>query len=518
MGSGRAIYKMRLVPDCDMVNGLGPCRRRQSRSPPGARSNGGVPNNRIGNRPPWAYTPAMTTVEHHRESAPAPMSWAAHARATLALGIPLVGSQLGLILMNTTDTIMLGWYGVDTLAAAVLATKYYFVVMIFGAGFSHAVVPMAAQAASVGDRRGVRRSVRMGLWMVTAYAIIALPAFFHAEEVLVFLGQDPAISALAGDYMFVAAFALLPTLWSHTLRAFLSAIERTRIILATTLGAVLLNVAINWMLIFGNWGAPEMGIEGAAIATLAVNVFMFGLMALYSTRHRDAAPYGLFVRLWRPDWPGFFELFRVGLPISIMILAEVGMFIFTSIFMGWVSVVALAAHGIVLQLASIAFMVPMGMAQAATVRAGRAFGRRDRIGLDRAAKTVIALCIGFACASAIAFLAAPETLIGLFLDRSMGEAEAVIAYAVPLIFIAACFQLADSAQAVAAGLLRGLKDTRVPMVMAVFSYWGVGLPLAWLLGFPLGLEGVGVWIGLAAGLVVATILLNGRFFALKSVA
>lgn len=446
------------------------------------------------------------------------MSWAAHARATLALGIPLVGSQLGLILMNTTDTIMLGWYGVDTLAAAVLATKYYFVIMIFGAGFSHAVVPIAAQAVGEGDTRGARRAVRMGLWIAVVYWVFAAPMFLNAERVLVFLGQDPRISALAGEYMLIAMLALLPTLLAHALRAFLAAIERPRIIMWSTLSAVLLNIVINWVLIFGNWGAPELGIAGAAIATLAVNVFMLAIMVGYSVWQRDAAQYDLFARIWRPDWPVFFEVFRVGLPISVMILAEVGMFVFSSIFMGWVSVTALAAHGIVLQLASIAFMIPLGMSQAATVRVGRAFGRRDVIGLDRAAKTVIALCVGFACASAVVFLVLPETLIGLFLDQSMAGAGAVIAYAVPLIFIAACFQLVDSAQAIAAGILRGLKDTRFPMILAVFSYWGVGIPLSWFLAFPLGLEGVGVWSGLAAGLAVATILLNWRFFALKPTA
>jgi MATE family multidrug resistance protein len=342
-------------------------------------------------------------VEMYKETRPDPgaisasnsyaeTGWGGHVRATLALGIPLVGSQLGLILMGTTDTIMLGWYGVEELAASVLASQFYFVVMMFGAGFSQAVMPMAAQAEGSGDARGVRRSVRMGLWVSILYSLLAIPVFKNTEPILLALGQDARVSALAADYVDFAMWALFPTLLAFTLRAFFSAIERARIIFFSTLAAVFANIAINWVLIFGNLGAPEMGIRGAAIATLLVNVLMFGAMAIHAVRQADAARFELFARFWRPDWQALGDVLRLGLPISVTILAEVGLFIASSL-MGWLGVVPLAAHGIAMQLASIAFMVPLGMSQAATVRVGRAFGRGDVLGLNRAAGAAMAICL-----------------------------------------------------------------------------------------------------------------------------
>ncbi|WP_421857838.1 MATE family efflux transporter [Oricola sp.] len=443
------------------------------------------------------------------------MSWAGHFRATLVLGIPLVGSQIGLMLMNTTDTVMLGWYGIEELAASVLASQAYFIVMIFGAGFSQAVMPMAAQAAGEDDSRGVRRSVRMGLWVSLLYCLFAMPLLWRTETILLAFGQDPGVAALAGQYMQIAMWALPPTLLGHALRAFLSAIERAQIIFVTTLVAAALNVGINWALIFGNWGAPEMGIQGAAIATLLVNLVMFAAMAVYAAHQKDAAHYELFVRFWRPDWPAFFDVLRLGLPISITILAEVGMFTASSLIMGWIGVVPLAAHGIAMQISAIAFMVPLGMAQAATVRVGRAYGRRDPVGVSRAAAATSVLCAGFALAGALLMWTMPELLIGLFLDKSEVGGVDVAVYAVPLLLVAAAFQLVDSAQVVGAGLLRGMKDTAIPMVIAIASYWLAGLPLAYVLGIPAGLGGIGVWTGLAAGLALAAFAMNFRFLMLR---
>ncbi|MDZ7824560.1 MAG: MATE family efflux transporter [Ahrensia sp.] len=442
-------------------------------------------------------------------------SWGTHLRASFALGIPLVGSQLGLMLMNTTDTVMLGWYGVEELAASVLATQVYFVVMIFGAGICQAVMPMAAQAEGEGDQRMVRRVVRMGFWISIAYAFLTMPLFFLGEKILLLLGQEPRISALAGEYLFIAAWAMYPTLMSFALRSFLTAIQRAQIILWSTLGAALANVVINYMLIFGNWGAPELGIRGAAIATLLVNVLMFIAMALYVVGREETRRYDIFARFWRADWAAFFSVLKVGLPIGITILAEVGMFIFASIMVGWLGVIPLAAHGIALQLASLAFMVPLGMSQVATVRVSNAYGKSDPANLWRAANAVMIIAIAFAVSSALLFLLMPQTLIGLFLDESKESVLDVLAYAVPLLFVAAVFQLVDSTQAVAVAQLRGLKDTKVPMAIAVFAYWCVGLGTAYILGIWYGLGGVGVWTGLAFGLAVAAVLLSSRFLLIR---
>ncbi|WP_428982248.1 MATE family efflux transporter [Oricola nitratireducens] len=449
------------------------------------------------------------------EGGPATMGWAGHLRATLALGVPLVGSQIGLMLINTTDTIMLGWYSVEALAAAVLATPLFFTVMIFGSGFSQAVMPIAAQAEGQGDTRGVRRAVRMGLWVAIGYSALVMAPLWHTERLLLALGQDQDVAALAGEYMRVAQWAMFPTLVAQGLRAFLSSIERPRIIFWSTVAGALLNAFLNWILIFGNWGAPEMGVRGAALASLGTTTLTLVILVAHVMLAKKASEYTIFARFWRADWPDLREVLRLGLPISITILAEVGMFVFSSVMMGWLGVVALAAHGIAMQITSIAFMVPLGLSQAATVRIGRAFGRGDAVGLNRAAATVMAVCLLFALVSAAMFWLMPAPLISLFLDNSKPDAPAVVLYAVPLLMTAAVFSVFDTSQVVGAGMLRGLRDTRVPMLLAIFSYWVVGFPMAYGLGFLAGLEGVGVWSGLAVGLFFAAASMNSRFLALR---
>jgi len=445
----------------------------------------------------------------------APSGWGGHLRATLALGVPLVGSQIGLMLINTTDTVMLGWYSVEALAASVLATPFFFVVMIFGSGFSQAVLPIAAQAEGKGDTRGVRRAVRMGLWVAIGYSALVMPLLWQAERILLALGQEPGVSALAGDYMRIAQWAMFPALAAQGLRAFLSAVERPRIIFWSTVAGAVLNALLNWALIFGNWGAPEMGVRGAAIASLGTTALTFAVLAAHVVTDRKATEYEIFARFWRPDWPDLRDVLRIGVPISITILAEVTMFVFASVMMGWLGVVALAAHGIAMQFASIAFMVPLGMSQAATVRIGRALGRGDALALNRAAGSAMMICLVFALMSGLLFWIFPEPLIALFLDTSEAKAPEVIAYAVPLLVIAGIFQLFDNGQAVGVGLLRGLKDTRIPMLLAIFCYWGIGFPTAYLLGFTFGFGGAGVWAGLATGLAFAAVSMNSRFLILR---
>ena len=432
-------------------------------------------------------------------------------RAAVTLGVPLVGSQLAGMAMNTTDTVMLGWYGVTELAAGAITTQFWFTVMMFGAGFAYAVVPMAAEAEGRGDVVRVRRAVRMGLWACIGFCLVAMPMLWFTEDLFLLLGQEAEVAALGGEYMRIAQWAMVFLLGSWTLRGFLTAIERTAFFFWVSVAGVVVNAAFNWVFIFGNFGMPELGIRGAAVATLGTNAAVFAAIVGYCALSHRARAYQLFVRFWKPDSDMLRQVFVLGWPISLMITAETGMFIFSSIFMGWFGVIALAAHGVTLQIASIAFMVPMGMAQVATARVGNFVGRCDAIGVFRAAYSVLALCLAFAMLSAVLFLVVPEQLIGLFLDGSDASSTDVVVYAVPLLFVAACFQLVDTAQAIAAANLRGLQDTRMPMVIASICYWIIGLGLAVALGFGFDMGGVGIWIGLAAGLAAAAVALNGRF-------
>lgn len=433
-------------------------------------------------------------------------SWPAHIRATLALGLPLIGAQLAQMLMGVTDTLMLGWLGTEALAATVLGTNILFVLMITGFGFGTAVGALAAGAQGAGDVRAVRRMVRMGMWVSLAYAALVMPIMFFTEEILIAIGQDPDLSAVADEYLTIARWSLVPNLLILVLRSFLSVLSRAGVVLIFTLGAAALNAVLNYALIFGNWGAPALGVEGAAWATLGSSTLSLLLLVIYVIRHKAVRKYEVMVRFWRADWPAFMEVLVVGWPIGLTLLAEVGLFSFSAVMMGWFGKIPLAAHGIALQLASVSFMIPLGLSQAATVRIGIARGRKDRLGVQRAGQVILLMGGGISLLAAALFVIIPETLIGLFQDAANPETAAVLAYGVPLMAVAGAFQLVDSIQVMAAGLLRGLKDTRVPMYFAMISYWIIGVPCAYVLSQYTALEGVGIWLGLATGLTVASVL------------
>ncbi|TPW30356.1 MATE family efflux transporter [Pararhizobium mangrovi] len=438
-------------------------------------------------------------------------SWHSHLVATVTLGIPLAGAQLAQMAINTTDLLLLGRLSASDLAAGVLATQVFFIVYIFGAGFTNAVMPVAAHAHGRGDATLVRRSVRMGLWVVFIYSAVMVVPLHFTEALLLLAGQKPQIAALSGDYMRIAEWALFPGLGVMALRAFFTAIGRAQIILWAMIGGTLANLVVGYAFIFGELGAPALGIRGAAVGSLGTNTIIFVLLALVAGKARAYRAYALFTRMWRADWPVFAEVLRLGFPVATTIIAEVGLFTMSSLMMGWLGTVALAAHGIVLQITAIAFMVPLGLSQAATVRVGQAHGSGDRQALARAAGAVVALGVVVSLAGAALFWLVPKWLIGLFLDENDPLSGRVLAAAVPFLAVAACFQLADCMQVLGAGLLRGLRDTRVPMMLALFSYWIVGMPMAYILAFKLDYGGVGVWLGLAGGLVTAAILATWRF-------
>ena len=439
-------------------------------------------------------------------------AWPRHFKATVTLALPLIGAQLAQMAMGVTDTVMLGWLGAVELAASVLATQAFFLLFIFGAGFAHAAMPLAANAEGRGDARGVRRSIRMGLWVLGLYSAAAMVPLWQIEPILLTLGQDPDLAALAGDYMRVALWSLPPATLVMGLRSYLSVVNRAWVILVVTVAAAFLNGFLNWLFIFGNLGAPALGIVGAAIATTGSNILMALLLIGYTALAPALRRYEIWFRFWRPDWKAFLEVVRLGWPIGATIIAEVGLFTASSIMMGWLGTIPLAAHGIALQITSVAFMVPLGLASAATVRVGMAYGRGSLPDIGRAGNTALALATMFALTAAAIFLVWPEALVGLYLDAGNENSAALLAYAVPLLFVAAAFQVVDCLQAVASGILRGFKDTRTPMLIAVFSYWVIGLPVAYLLAFPVGLGGRGIWWGLALGLAAAAILLTLRVY------
>ncbi len=435
-----------------------------------------------------------------------PRTLKASVRATLLLGLPIVGAHLAQMVMGITDTIMLGWLGAAPLAASVLGTQMLMILMLTGAGFAQAVMPMAATAHGQGNRAGVRRATRMGLWVVILFSIAVFPIMWFAEPIFIALGQKPELTTLTDDYMVIVKWALFPNLVVMVLRSFLTVLHRVSVVLVFTLLAAGLNAVLNYVFIFGNWGMPALGIQGAAVATLGSASLSALLLMLYAARYRPVRKYHIFTHFWRPDWPAFFEVIRLGWPIGLAILAEFGLFSFAAIMMGWFGVIQLAAHGIVLQIISVAFMVPLGLSSAGTVLLGLAKGKKDPQTITQDGRGVLLVGTGFALMTATLLVLVPSTLISAFLDFDNPDSRKILDFAIPLLAVAAAFQLVDTLQALAAGLLRGLSDTRVPMQIAVFAYWGIGVPSAYLLSQHTPIGAIGIWYGLAIGLTVSSVL------------
>jgi MATE family, multidrug efflux pump len=427
---------------------------------------------------------------------------------TLKLAVPLALTQLGQIAMMTTDLAFIGRLGSETVAAAALAHTIFFVSFTFGMGLMSAVSPLAAQAFGARDPRVMRRALRVGLWaaLFIVLPLMALP--FHGEAVLLALGQAPAAAHLAQQYLFGLAWGILPALWFIALRGFMSAVNRPEPVLWITLAAIPANALLVYLLLYGKAGMPELGLFGAGLATTLVNSGMFLAAMWFAARRRPFRKYHVFGRIWRIDWPLMGKLVAIGAPISLSFLLEYGMFGAAGLLMGLISTTALAAHQIALQIAAILFMVPFGIGMAATVRVGHAIGRRDPGALRRAGYVAVLLSGAFMSLMTLAVILARFEIAAIFL----GEAsDATAQLTAMLLLIGATFFIADGVQATTAGALRGMNDTRMPLLFATISYWLVGFASAYALAFWVSLGAKGVWIGLSLGTAVYATLLILRF-------
>jgi MATE family multidrug resistance protein len=457
-----------------------------------------------------SIAPAGAPIGAHEKPAPV-RTWTGELRALFVLGWPLIVAQLAQNALFTTDVIMMGWLGPKFLAAGTLATSVMVTLQLFGVGLIGAVAPMVAQALGAGQQKGVRRIVRQGLWAALLLAAIITPIVFNLRVILIALGQDPDLSAMAETYAHTGAWLMAPAFGIIVLRSFLAAHGSTAAILIITVVGVAVNAIGNYALMFGAWGFPRLELAGAGLSTTLVNLVMFGLLLAYVLRHRKYKRYHILARFFEPDWSHFRDIFRIGLPIGLMLVAEVGLFTSASLMQGLIGPESIAAHAIALQLASLAFMVPLGLSQATTVRVGLAYGERSPSGIALAGWVSLGATVVFMGSSCLVYLSMPQTLVGFFLDPTNPENARTLALASSFVVVAALFQLVDGAQVSAGAALRGLSDTKMPLVLALLGYWGIGFPVAYYFGFVLNLGGIGIWYGLAAGLGCAAIALVTRF-------
>ena len=432
--------------------------------------------------------------------------------ATFALSWPLVLANLAINVMPAINAAMLGRLSPRALAAGALAFNLLQPPLVLGVGVVAALSPISAAKIGAGaDPNGLRRATHQALLSALLIAAVAWIALWRTRSILVAFGEPPDLAEGAAAFMRGFQWGLAPTLMFFAGRSVFAALERPRPTLVAGLAAAGFNVLANEALIFGKFGMPTLGVFGSGLATTLSETLMFLILVAASLIDPRMRALRLFALPWLPARRELAVLWRLGLPIGATIVAEVGVFNAATLVMGLIGPVALAGHAIALQIASLAFMVPLGLGQAATVRVGLAFGARDAMRIARAGWSAFGLTAAFALFSATTMIAAPRLLIAPFIDLYAPENAATVETAVTLLRVAAIFQIFDASQATLANMLRGLHDSRWPLVIALAGYWAIGAPIGVALGFAASLGPVGVWIGLASGLAVVAVLLMIRW-------
>ncbi|HKY95830.1 MAG TPA: MATE family efflux transporter, partial [Kiloniellales bacterium] len=419
-----------------------------------------------------------TTPSAARTRADRERPWRDELAASLSLAWPFALMQLAQISINATLLVMCGRLGATELAGSALGLQVFLSVFLFALGLAIAVAPMVAQARGAHDMRQVRGAFCQGLWATGLIAVPGAVLLWFSGGILRAAGQDPAVATAAAEFTRPMALGLPGWLWFFVVRNYMGAMDRPRPALYVMIVAIALNFALGYALIFGKLGLPYWGVFGAGFTAALVGwVLLLGLLgfALADKRLRRLNVPG---ELFRLNWPQFREVFRIGVPMGLAMLFETTLFLAVLYVQGLISTDVQAAHAVVMQLAAMAFMVPLGVSQAATVRVGLAVGRNDPPQARRAALVALSVTLGCALVAGFIFLLLPTLLVRQFLDLSLAESAAVLAMAGTFLAITAAFQMFDGLQVASLGVLRGLKDTRVPTYITCFGYWIVGFPLA----------------------------------------
>ena len=427
----------------------------------------------------------------------------ADLKGLVSLALPVALVQFGLMSMGAVDTVMVGRVSAVDLAAVAVGHLYFFGVAVFGMGVLFALDPIVAQAVGAGDVVGVARGVQRGGVLAAALTLLASLLLLPAGPFLAAFHQPPEVIPIAARYAMGLIPGVFPFYAFVVVRQSLQAMGKVRAIVITVVAANAVNVFLNWVLVFGNLGFPSMGAVGSSWATSLSRWFMF--VALVALGWKLLEPS---LRPFRPETlrlPPFVRLLRVGAPIGAQQWLEFSVFGAAGLLMGSIGATALASHQVALQLAALTFMIPLGVAQAVSVLVGQAVGRGDPGAARRSMGAGLITGVGFMVLTAVMFLTAPG-----FLSRLFSDDPEVVAVAATLLLVAGVFQVFDGLQVVAAGGLRGVGDTRVPMLINLLGFWLIGLPVSAWLGLSAGVGPVGVWSGLAIGIGVVALLLAYR--------
>lgn len=437
----------------------------------------------------------------------------AEIKAFLQLAFPLASAQVAQAMTGFVDTVMMGRLGQASLAAGGLAVMIFMSFLMTGIGVLSSVSPLVAAAYGAQRSQQVGQVMRQGLWIALLMALPCIPIIAHLDEVMILLGQNPDVVNLTDLYLDVARWGLLPGLGFAVLRGTVTSLSQARPIMVIVIAANLLNIIGNYVLAFGKLGFPAMGLAGLALASVLAHTTMFVSLLTYMLWHRRGTlqPYRLFRKLPLMEFPVMRSLLKVGLPIGASTVLEHGLFTIMTFMMGALGTHVLAAQQLALQTVIVVFMVPLAMSYAATIRVGQWYGKQDYVGVKRAAMVSVSAAIAVMFVAGTLFVVFPKPLISIYLDVNDPANRDVLQLGATLLIVAGFGQVVDGVQRTSNGVLQGLQDTRVPMVLGILAYWGVGLFMGYWLGFYTPLGGVGIWIGSYVGLTAAAIAYIWRF-------
>ncbi len=429
-----------------------------------------------------------------------------HIKQTIRLSLPIIVGQIGQLTMSVADNVMVGRVGTDALAAAAIGNGLFTLIMVVGLGISMAITPLTAMAKGAGRDEDCGVVLRQGLLVNMITGILLCAATFAGAQAIRVLNQPESIVEPAILYMQVLGLSMLPLMLFQSYRQFAEGVSFLKPAMIITLVANLVNIFVNWVFIFGNLGAPALGLTGAGIATFSSRVFMAACLVAVVMLAPSLKRFDPSLRYKKIDLPLMKRLLGIGIPGAFQYFFEVSAFVGSSVIVGWMGVKELAAHQIALNLAGISFMGAMGISAAGTIRVSNALGRGSKPDVRAAGFSAALLCMGFMALAGLIFVLFRNVLPGLYVtDPQVAEITAV------LLVIVAFFQLSDGAQAVGIGILRGITDMKVPTLLTLAAYWIIGLPSGYALAFWADLGIYGVWYGLLISLTVSALLMMLRF-------
>ena len=432
-------------------------------------------------------------------------------REFFKLAVPLASAQVAQSLTGFCDTLMMGRFGGEILAAGGLASLTFFAILHISAGITMGVSPLISEAVGAGDTEKVTKLARQGFWLVGFLSVPIAIAIANLEPIMLRLGQTEATVTIANSYLTIVLWGFFPALGFAMLRGVVSGLSQTRPVMVIVVLGTLFNVAGNYVLGFGKLGLPRLELQGLAIASTLTWWVMFFALTIYILKHPRLKTYRIRDRLYKLELAIFAQLLKIGIPIGVFLALEIGLFTIVTYLMGALGTTVLAAHQIVFQTVVVVFMIPLGMSYAATVRVGHWLGQKNYCQIEQSGYLQIGIGLIFAVVVTIAMLLFPRAIVSLYIDVKDPANREIVKLAIPMLTIATVSQIPDVIQKMTYGVLQGIQDTKIPMLLSIPAFWGIGLSLGYILGFPLGWGGMGLWSGHFVGMAIAAALFLVRF-------